>query len=77
MGFETNGEINEFIRNMPKDWEEEFCLNSRRWIQFMALELEKPPKTCPFQQEGFLKCEQCRYCELKKPTKYFFKKRGF
>lgn len=50
----------------------EFCLNSRRWIKFMAYQ-GKPPESCPNRGDNFLTCENCGYYEIREPSKYLIK----
>jgi len=48
---------------------EEFCLNSKRWINLMALK-GQPPKTCPKRKDNFLTCEYCAYYQMREKSKY-------
>ena len=50
----------------------EFCLNSRRWIEKMAL-YGKPPKSCPYRSNNFFTCENCGYYEMREETNYIKK----
>lgn len=45
----------------------EFCTNSMRFITFMF----KPPSRCPYKEEQLLKCQNCGYYQMKKPS-YFY-----
>ena len=66
----TDGEINDFIREMAT--KEEFCLNSNQWIRFMII--NRPPKSCPYVTDNFSSCDNCSYRMLRTPTKYFIRK---
>jgi len=47
-----------------------FCLNSRRWLEFMDL-FGSYPSTCPYDGD----CDYCGYFKERKVTKYLLKKR--
>ena len=49
----------------------EFCLNSRRWLDFIFTWC---PKTCPHESEGCIYA-QCGYYEIRKPTKWYLQKK--
>jgi hypothetical protein len=48
---------------------DEFCLNSRRWIKFMAYK-GKPPTICPHREDNFVECKNCSYYEEREITYY-------
>lgn len=52
--------------------EVEFCLNSKRYIERMALK-GQPPKSCPYRSDNFMTCENCGYYSKRKPSKYFLR----
>ena len=49
----------------------DFCLNSRRWIDFMWIEL---PNSCPYREKKFCQYDKCGYWKDKQMTKYAVKK---
>ena len=49
---------------------QEFCLNSRRWIEFIPFSKKGVPKSCPYYDEQLCMCENCGYYQLRKPSKY-------
>jgi hypothetical protein len=53
-----------------EDEEAEFCLNSRRYIELMALYMHKPPNSCLHQSDNFFTCQDCSYYEKRKPSRY-------
>ena len=50
----------------------EFCLNSGRWIEIMALK-GRPPKSCPRRTDNFSTCEYCGYYKMKEESNYIKK----
>lgn len=50
----------------------EFCLNSNRYIEFMAYK-GRPPMTCPRREDNFLTCETCSYYQNREPSKHYKK----
>lgn len=49
-----------------------FCLNSRRWVDFLLVRL---PHTCPYEEEKDCQYECCLYWENKEMSKYAIKKK--
>ena len=66
--------LTNFDRRYNKSMEE-YCLNSRWWIEFM---LPRPPKSCPYSAaaSGY-QCvgDKCGYYEQREPTPHFREKR--